>query len=64
MRLFEYTQKSNLQKLSSDQQRFVAKLIMRDVKQLAQEKRITEPEAYALYATGLYGGDRILSYGV
>lgn len=64
MRIFEYTKKSNLQKLSPDQQKFVVKMIMRDVKQLAEKKQITEPEAYALYATGLYGGDRMLSYAV
>lgn len=60
MRVFEYTKKSNLQKLSPDRQRFVAKMIMRDVKKLAAEKHITEPEAYALYSSGLYGGDHML----
>jgi len=58
MKLFEYAKKSNLVKLDPDRQKFIAKIIMRDVQKIASEKNISEAAAYELYTHGLYGGDR------
>lgn len=54
MKMFEYTKKKNLEKLSAEQRMFVAKVIMRDVKKIAVDKGITEQEAYEGYSKGLY----------
>lgn len=58
MKMFEYTKKSNFEKLDADKQKFVAKKIMQEVKQIAIEKNISEEQAYNLYSKGLYGADR------
>lgn len=58
MRLFEYMKPGVMEKLEPTRQKFVAKLIVKEVKQLAKDKSITENEAYYLLSKGLYGGDR------
>lgn len=60
MHMYEYTKKENLNQLSPDQQHFIAKVIMNDVKQIARERNISESLAYEMYARGLYGGDRTI----
>jgi len=58
MRLFEYMKPGVMEQLEPTRQKFVAKLIVKEVKQLAKDKSITENEAYYLLSKGLYGGDR------
>ena len=58
--MFEYTKKENLMKLSPDARTFIAKKIMQEVDLIAKEKDIPQEKAYAMYASGLYGGDRIV----
>lgn len=60
MRVFEYGKKSNMTELTSDQQRFTAKMIIQEVQQIAKEHNISEKMAYWGYMHGLYGGDREL----
>lgn len=57
-RMFELTMESKFDRLTPDQKVFFAKKIIREVNQLAQEKNITNEEAYDLYNKGLYGADR------
>lgn len=58
MMLFEYMKPGVLDQQEPTRKKFVAKLIVREVKQLAKDKNITENEAYFLLSKGLYGGDR------
>lgn len=58
MKAFEYGKKSNMEKLDSDQQRFMAKMIVNEVQKIAKEKGISEEAAYDAYMHGLYGSDR------
>ena len=58
MMLFEYMQRGVLEQQEPIRKRFIAKLIIRETKQLAKDKNITEGEAYLLLSRGLYGGDR------
>lgn len=58
MRMFEYMKPGVMKQLEPTRQKFVAKLITREVQQLAKDKGITENEAYYLLSKGLYGGDR------
>ncbi len=60
MRVFEYGKKSNMNELSSDQQRFTAKMIVKDVQRIAKKHNISEEAAYWGYMHGLYDGDREL----
>lgn len=62
MKMFEYMRKENLMKLTADQQKFVAKKIMHDIEHITKEKGISEIEAYALYAKGLYGGEHEMDF--
>lgn len=58
MYMYEYTKKKKFDELSMEQKEFIAKVIMNDVKQIAQEKNIPEQLAYDLYSKGLFGSDR------
>lgn len=58
MRLFEYMKPSVINSLEPTRQKFVAKMIKREVEQLVKEKEMTEQEAYFWLSKGLYGGDR------
>jgi len=58
VKLFEYMKKSNFNKLPPEQQRFMAKLITREVEQIAKEKDIPVEEAYFFFSKGLFGSDR------
>lgn len=58
MKVFEYTQKGNMNDLTSSQQRFTAKMIVKEVQKIASEHNISEEEAYLAYTYGLYGSDR------
>lgn len=58
MKMFEYTKKVNITELDPDRQKFMAKVIVRDVQKIAREKNISEEKAYDLYVNGLFGGDR------
>lgn len=57
-RMFELTKESKFNELTPDQKKFYAKKIMREVENLAREKKISKEEAYELYSKGLYGADR------
>lgn len=58
MKAFELTRKQNMQAMSPDQQRFTAKMIVKEVEKIAKEHNISEEEAYWGYTHGLYGADR------
>lgn len=58
MKLFEYMRKENLNRLPPEQQRFMAKLITREVEQIAREKNMPVEKAYYLFSKGLFGSDR------
>lgn len=58
MKVFEYTQKGNMNDLTSSQQKFTAKMIVKEVQKIAREHNISEEEAYLAYSHGLYGSDR------
>lgn len=60
MRLFEYMKPGVMEQLDPTRQKFVAKLITREVEQLAKDKNITTNEAYYWLSKGLYGGDRYI----
>lgn len=57
MKMYEYTRKKNFNDLSIDQKVFTAKVIMREVKKIAEEKGISEKDAYEAYSKGLYDKD-------
>lgn len=57
-KMFEYAQLDTMRSLNDDQQRFMANVIVRDVKKIAKEKGISEEDAYFGYIHGLYGSDR------
>lgn len=58
MRLFEYMKPSVMNSLEPTRQRFVAKMIKREVEQVAEQTGLTKEEAYYCMSKGLYGGDR------
>lgn len=58
MYMFELMRRSVFQKFSYDQQRFFAKMIMRDVEKAAVETGRPVESVYYWYSKGLYGGDR------
>lgn len=58
MKAFNYTQKGNMNDLEATQQRFTAKLIIKEVQKIAKEHNISEEDAYLAYTHGLYGADR------
>lgn len=53
--------KKKFEKLSMEQKKFMAKVIMNDVKQIALEQKISEQLAYDLYSKGLFGFDKTVS---
>ena len=46
MKAFEFTKKENMKAMSSTQQRFTAKMIVKEVEKIAKEHNISEEEAY------------------
>ena len=58
MKAFELARRQNMQAMSPDQQRFTAKMIVKEVEKIAKEHNISEEEAYWGYTHGLYGADR------
>lgn len=52
MRVFELTEKKNINKMSAVQQQFTAKMVVREVQKIAKEKNISEEEAYWGYTHG------------
>ena len=58
MRLFEYMRPSVMNSLEPTRQKFIAKMIKREVEQVAEMNGLTEEETYYLMSKGLYGGDR------
>ncbi len=60
MRVFEYGKKANMTELSPMQQKFTAKMIVKEVQRIAKEHNISEETAYWGYMHGLHGGDREL----
>lgn len=58
MKLFEYMKKENFSKLPPEQQKFMAKLIIGEVEQIAKEKDIPVEKAYFFFSKGLFGSDR------
>lgn len=62
MKLFEYMNRDKMLQLDDTQQRFVAKMIVKEVKKAAAEHDITEEEAYYWMSKGMYGGDRELNF--
>ena len=59
-RVFDYTKKETMEELTPDQREFTAKMIVRDIKQIAERLNISEELAYEAYRRGLLGGDRQL----
>ncbi len=64
MKVFEYGQKKNMEELSPVQQKFTAKMIVKEVQRIAKEHGISEETAYWGYMHGLYGGDREILFDV
>lgn len=62
MLIFEAMKRKNMEALSWQQQVFLSKIIMRDVKKAAEAMGITEQEAYYWYSHGLFGSDRELEF--
>ena len=60
MRVFEFGKKANMAELSPTQQKFTAKMIIKEVQRIAREHNISEETAYWGYMHGLYDGDREL----
>lgn len=58
MKLMEYMKPSVMNSLEPTRQKFVAKMIIREVQQVAKENDMTEEQAYYWMSKGLYGGDR------
>ena len=58
MKLFEYMQKENFNQLPPEQQQFMAKLITREVEQIAKERNISVEKAYFFFSKGMFGSDR------
>ena len=58
MKLMDYMKPSVMNSLEPTTQKFVAKMIIREVKKVAKEKDMTEEQAYYWMSKGLYGGDR------
>lgn len=58
MKIFEYMKPSVMNSLEPTRQKFVAKMIKREVEQVAEKNGLTEEEAYYWMSKGLYGGDR------
>lgn len=58
MKAFELARRQNMQAMSLDQQRFIAKMIVKEVEKIAKEHNISEEQAYWGYTHGLYGADR------
>lgn len=58
MKLFEYMQPSVFKSLEPSQQRFISKIVMKEVEEVSEERNITKEEAYNCIAKGLYTGDR------
>lgn len=58
MKAFDYTKKSNMNDLTSAQQKFMAKMIVKEVQKIAKEHNISEEAAYLAYTKGLYDSDR------
>ena len=59
-RVFEYTRKAEFEKLNSDQQRFTAKMIVKEVEKYAKEHDIPPELVYEFYCKGLFGSDRFM----
>ena len=49
-----------MENLTPIQQKFVAKMIVKEVQRIAEEHHISEETAYWAYMHGLYDGDREL----
>lgn len=62
MKLFEYMKPSVMNSLNPTRQKFVAKMIKREVEQVAEAHGLTEEEAYYWMSKGLYGGDRDIDF--
>ncbi len=58
MYMFEYLKPSVMKSLEPLQQKFIVKLIMRDIDKDVAENNISPETAYWGYSKGLYGGDR------
>lgn len=58
MKIFEYMKPSIINSLDPTRRKFVAKMIKKEVEQVAMENGISEEQAYFYMSKGLYGGDR------
>lgn len=62
MKLFEYMKPSVMNSLEPTRQKFVAKMIIREVEQVAEKNGIAKEQAYYSMSKGLYGGDRDIDF--
>ena len=58
MRIFELLQGQHFKKMTWEQQKFLCKIVKKDVEKAAKESNLTEQVVYYYYTKGLYGGDR------
>jgi len=58
--MFEYARKGKMDSLSPDQQRFVAMMIVKDIKKYAKTHDVSEETVYSLWQKGMLGADRSL----
>lgn len=58
--VFELIQKQKMLNITPEEQKFLAKMIVKEVEQAAFETGKTAEEVYMWYAKGLYGSDRMI----
>ena len=58
--MFDYTKEKTLKELDPDSRKLMARIVVRDVKQIAKRLGVSEEIAYEAYRRGLLGGDRQL----
>lgn len=61
-KVFDYTKKKEMEQLDEGQQRFTAKMIVKEVERYAKEHNVSPETAYEFYRRGMLGSDRPLEW--
>ena len=59
-RVYDYTKKNNMKKMTPIQREFMAKMIVKEVEKYAREHDVSAETVYELYSRGMLGADRKL----
>ena len=59
-RVYDYTKKNNMKKMTPIQREFMAKMIVKEVEKYAREHDVSVETVYELYSRGMLGADRQL----